>query len=247
MGDPIDNIPGVGGMGGRAAAARVRALGPVEEVRAHRDAVEQGGVRGAKGIRDALAREAETARLSKQRATIRCDLPVPLDLERLRWEGPDPEKLRPLFAELEFASLLRDLVPGGAAPEVEYTAPRAPAETRAALGALAAAGVVAVVPVGARLEALARAGPSGPVVVVAEPDAPGALAPLMGDLAVAKLGADLKALRVALARRGVALARPALDVALSSYCLNPSRAEHTIAALAAELLGVGPHDGADPP
>src|SRR5207247_924144 len=86
--------------------------------------------------------------------------------------------------------------------------PRTAAEMRAALGALAAAGVVGVVPVGARLEGLALAGPSGPVVVVAEPDAPGALAPLMGDLAVAKLGADLKALRVALARRGVALAGP---------------------------------------
>src|SRR5205807_1605224 len=110
----------------------------------------------------------------------------------------------------------------------------------------AAAGVVGVVPVGARLEGLALAGPSGPVVVVAEPDAPGALAPLMGDLAVAKLGADLKALRVALARRGVALAGPGFDVALASYCLNPSRAEHTIAALAEELLGVGRDDGADP-
>src|SRR5438552_3450530 len=246
MGDPIDNIPGVGGIGGKTAATLVRALGPVEEILAHLDAVEQSGVRGAKRIRDALAREAETARLSKQLATIRCDLPVPLDLERLRWEGPDPEKLRPLFAELEFASLLRDLVPGGAAPEVEYTAPRAPAETRAALGALAAAGVVAVVPVGARLEALALAGPSGPVVVIAEPDAPGALAPLMGDLATAKLGADLKALRVGLARRGVALAGPGFDVALASYCLNPSRAEHTIAALAEELLGVGRDEGADP-
>src|SRR5437773_5868246 len=151
---------------------------------------------------------------------------TPLDLERLRWEGPDPEKLRPLFAELEFASLLRDLVPGGAAPEVEHTAPRTPAEMRAALGALAAAGVVGVVPVGARLEGLALAGPSGPVVVVAEPDAPGALAPLMGDLAVAKLGADLKALRVALARRGVAPAGPGFDVALASDCLHPSPAEH---------------------
>jgi DNA polymerase-1 len=107
---------------------------------------------------------------------------------------------------------------------------------------------VAVVPVGARLEGLALAGPSGPVVI-AEPDAPGALAalaPLMGDLAVAKLGADLKALRVALARRGVALAGPRFDLALASYCLNPSRAEHGIGALAEELLGVGRDDGAEP-
>src|SRR5207247_1192555 len=234
-----------GGPRGRARGGR----GPVEEILAHLDAVEQSGVRGAKKLRETLAREAETARLSKELATIRCDLPVALDLERLRWEGPDAEKLRPLFAELEFTSLLRDLVPSGAAPEVAHATPRTPEEMRAALGALAAAGAVGVVPVGARLEGLALAGPSGPVVVIAEVDAPGALAalaPLMGDLATAKLGADLKALRVALARRGVALAGPGLPRALASYCLNPSRAEHGIGALAEELLGVGRDDGAEP-
>src|SRR5213594_137580 len=249
MGDPIDDIPGVRGIGEKTAATLVREVGPVEEILAHLDAVERTGLRGAKKIREALAREAETARLSKQLATIRRDLPVALDLERLRWQGPDTEKLRPLFAELEFTSLLRELAPSGAVPEVEHTTPRTPEEMRAALGALAAAGAVAVVPVGARLEGLALAGPSGPVVVIAEADAPGALAalaPLVGDLAVTKLGADLKALRVALARRGVALAGPGFDVALASYCLNPSRAEHGIAALAEELLGVGRDDGADP-
>src|SRR5437870_1792760 len=126
MGDAIDNIPGVAGIGEKTAATLVRELGPVEEILAHLDAVERTGVRGAKKIREALAREAETARLSKQLATIRCDLPVPL------------------------------------------------------------------------------------------------------------------------ARRGVALAGPGFDVALASYCLNPSRAEHTIAALAEELLGVGRDDRADP-
>src|SRR5207247_243192 len=83
-------------------------------------------------LRETLAREAETARLSKDLATIRCDLPVALDLERLRWEGPDAEKLRPLFAELEFTSLLRDLVPSGAAPEAAHPTPRTPEETRGA-------------------------------------------------------------------------------------------------------------------
>ena len=248
MGDPIDNIPGVSGIGEKTAAALVRALGPVEEILAHLDAVERSGVRGAKKVRETLAREAETARLSKALATIRCDLPIALDLERLRWEGPDLEKLRPLFAELEFTSLLRDLVPSGAAPEVAYTTPT-PEEMRAALAPLAAAGALAVVPVGPGLEGLALAGPSGGAVVVARPDAPevlAALAPLMGDPGVAKVGADLKALRVGLARRGVALAGPGFDLALASYCLNPSRAEHGIGALAEELLGVGRDDGADP-
>src|SRR5207249_2593689 len=155
MGDAIDNIPGVTGIGEKTASALVRQLGPVEAILDHLDEVERSGVRGAKKIRETLTREAETARLSKALATIRCDVPICLDLAALRYPRPDPAKLRPLFA----------------------------------------------------------------------------------DLAVAKVGADLKALRVALGRRGLALAGPAFDLALASYCLNPSRTDHGIGALAEELLG----------
>src|SRR5439155_1382119 len=140
--------------------------------------------------------------------------------------------------ELEFHSLLRELVPAGDAPEVERRALTTPAEVAAALPALARAGTLALGwgldsgrATAARLTALAVAGPTEPVNVVGAPEAPAvlaALAPVLGDLAVTKVGADLKALRVALSRRGVALAGPAFDIALASYCLNPSPPEHGI-------------------
>ena len=76
MGDAIDNIPGVTGVGEKTAIALVRQLGPVDEILAHLDAVETCGVRGAKKIRETLAREAETARLSRDLATIRRDVPL---------------------------------------------------------------------------------------------------------------------------------------------------------------------------
>ena len=256
MGDPIDNIPGIEGIGEKTASALVARLGPVERILEHLDDVEASGLRGAKKIRATLARQAETARLSKTLATIRCDVPITLDVEALRWEGPDPARLRPLFLELEFHSLLRELVPAGDAPEVERRALTTPAEVAAALPALARAGTLALGwgldsgrATAARLTALAVAGPTGPVNVVAAPEAPAvlaALAPVLGDLAVTKVGADLKALRVALARRGVALAGPAFDIALASYCLNPSRPEHGIPALAGELLGEAWPRDADP-
>src|SRR5262249_3930778 len=256
MGDAIDNIPGVKGIGEKTASVLVRELGPVEDILARLEQVERLPLRGAKKVRETLAREAESARLSKQLATIRRDVPITLEVERLRWDGPDRERLRPLFAELEFSSLLRERAPVGEAPEVERCEVRGPAEIAAALGPLAAAGAVAVVPLldsvratAARIEALAVAGASGPVTLVAAPDAPdavAALAPLLGDLAVMKIGGDLKALRVALARRGVALAGPGFDLSLASYCLNPSRAEHGVAGLAEEYLGLPRGDGADP-
>src|SRR5437870_5716172 len=153
MGDAIDNIPGVKGIGEKTASVLVRELGPVEDILARLPDVERLAIRGAKKVR-------ETA---------------------------------------------------------------------------------------ARLEALAVAGPTGPVTLVAAPEAPpavAALAPLLGDLGVTKIGGDLKALRVALARRGVALAGPGFDLSLASYCLNPSRAEHGIAGLAEEYLGLARRDGA---
>jgi DNA polymerase-1 len=256
MGDAIDNIPGVKGIGEKTASALVAQIGPVETILARLDEVERIGLRGAKKVRETLAREAEAARLSKDLATIRRDVPIALDVESVRWEGPDREKLRPLFAELEFSSLLRELAPTGEAPEVERCTARSAAEITAALAPFAASGTVAVVAVldsvratAARMESLAVAGPSGPVTLVTAPDEPvsvAALAPLLSDLAVTKIGGDVKALRVALARRGVALAGPTFDLSLASYCLNPSRAAHDVTGLAEEYLGLARDEGADP-
>src|SRR3989454_909177 len=139
MGDAIDNIPGVKGIGEKTASVLVHDLGPVEAILDRLDEVERLPLRGAKKVRETLAREAESARVSKMLATIKCDVPIALDLDALRWEGPDREQLRPLFAELEFSSLLRELVPTGVAPEVERCEARTPAEVAAGVAPLAAA------------------------------------------------------------------------------------------------------------
>ncbi|MCW5893559.1 MAG: DNA polymerase I [bacterium] len=246
MGDAIDDIPGVTGVGEKTAMALVQKLGPVERILASLDEVPSTGIRGAKKVAETLAREAETAQLSKRLATIQCDLPLELELEALRWSGPDREHLRPLLVELEIHSLLRELGVAGETVAIVTTEVDAATASTAAR-TLAAASAVAIVPVleGARattaaLAVLALAGPSDPVVVARDPDTSGALlalAPVLNDLAVTKVGADLKATRVALARRGVRLGGPAFDLGLASYCLNPSAADHGIGALAEELLG----------
>jgi DNA polymerase-1 len=256
MGDAIDNIPGVKGVGEKTASALVRTLGPVEAILERLDEVERSGIRGARKVRETLAREAETARLSKALATIRTDLPMTLDLGAIRYAGPDVERLRPLFTELEFWSLLRELAPAGDLPALDCRTVAAPEELTSAVAALQTGGAVAVAAAFdstratvARLAALALGGTSGPVLLVPGADDPPTLrnlAPLFADLAVTKVGADLKALRVALARRGYAFTGPAFDLALASYCLNPSRAAHDVATLAEELLGRPREADADP-
>jgi DNA polymerase-1 len=248
MGDAVDDIPGVPGIGEKTATALVQRLGSVEDILAHLDDVAASGLRGAKKLRDTLAREADTARLSRTLATIRRDVPVRLDLDGLAWHGPDRDALRALLAELEMRSLLRDLGATGDAPEVELRELGDATAVTAGLRALRAAPALAVAAeldspraTAAGLRRLAVASAGDPVLVLTDPEADAvrpALAETLGDLAVEKIGADLKSLRVALARRDLVLAGPAFDVSLASYCLNPSRADHGVASLAEELLGV---------
>ena len=246
MGDQIDDIPGVTGIGEKTAAALVQRFGSVRALLERLDEVPESGIRGARKLRETLEREAATARLSAELARIKRDVPITLDLEALRWPGPDLERLRPLLAELEMFSLLRDLGGEVEARLVESRRADDAAAARAALAALGTPPVVALVArfdspraSAARLEVLAVAGPDDPVVVLGDPEAPGVLgelAPLAADLAVQKIGADLKAARVALARRGLGIAGPSIDVSLASYCLDPSRPDHGAAALAESLL-----------
>jgi DNA polymerase I len=252
MGDAIDDIPGIPGIGEKTATALVQRIGPVDVILERLDQVEQIGIRGAKKVRETLAREAETARLSTTLATIRCDVPVRLDVDALRWSGPERDELRTLLVELEMRSLLRELGAAGEAPAVAYRELADAGAISAAVESLRGT-AISLVPeldspraTAARLARLAVASPADPVYVVADPEAEdvqAALAPLLSDLAVEKIGADVKAIRVALARRGMRLAGPTFDLSLASYCLNPSRADHGLAGLAEELLGQ-PRDAA---
>jgi DNA polymerase-1 len=115
VGDSSDNIPGVPGIGDKTARELVQQYGPIEEILAHASELQK------KRPREALLNPENEARarLSKELVTIRDDLPVKLELERLRVQPPDVARLRPLFVELEFHNLARDL-PGevaAAAPE----------------------------------------------------------------------------------------------------------------------------------
>jgi DNA polymerase I len=246
MGDAVDNIPGVTGVGEKTATALVSKIGAVETILDRLEAVETIGLRGAKKVREALAREAETARLSKQLAIIRCDVPLSLDLDGWRWVGPDPVALRPLFQELEFHTLARELAPAEVGPGVEVTELADPAAVVQAVRRTTGAGPVAVVATfdsaratSAHFTELVVATAEGPVLRLGDPDDATRLAllePILADLGMTRLGANLKALRVALAQRRVRWVG-GIDLALAAYCLNPSAPDHGLAALAEEYLG----------
>ena len=116
LGDSSDNVPGVPGIGKKTANALLAEFGSLDELIARVDDV--GMARARKAIRENV----EGARLSRELVTIRLDVPIELDLDRLGRQSPDRDRLRQLFLALEFRSLVREFAPGGKAmtPESEY-------------------------------------------------------------------------------------------------------------------------------
>lgn len=99
MGDSADNIPGCPGVGEKTATKLIQQFGSIENLLA-----------GTDQLKGALKTKIETNReqieFSKFLATIKTDVPIELDMEQLKKEDADEEKLRSLFEELEFRTLL---------------------------------------------------------------------------------------------------------------------------------------------
>jgi len=115
MGDSIDNIPGVEGVGPKTAAQLIEKYGTVENLLAHADEI-----KGKRGER--LREAADWLPVSKQLVTLKSDVAVQLDLERADVAALKPEQLEPIFRELGFNRHVDDLRKfieerGGAAPK----------------------------------------------------------------------------------------------------------------------------------
>lgn len=99
QGDSSDNIPGIPGFGPKTAAALLKQYGTVENIVAH--AAELKGKQ-----KDLVQQYGEQAILSKKLATIITDVPVAFEEDKLKYNGLDTEKLKPIFLDLEFKSIM---------------------------------------------------------------------------------------------------------------------------------------------
>ncbi|MEE8310649.1 MAG: 5'-3' exonuclease H3TH domain-containing protein, partial [Candidatus Binatia bacterium] len=79
MGDSTDNIPGVRGVGPKTATALISHFGSLEETLERIEEIESLTIRGAKSVRKKVEEGVEAARLSKQLATVRDDIPLGLE------------------------------------------------------------------------------------------------------------------------------------------------------------------------
>jgi DNA polymerase-1 len=252
MGDSIDNIPGVPGIGEKGAKSLIQEYGSLDALLARAGEITR------KAYREGLQVHAGQARLSKELSTIHTSLEIPFDPTALHHDPPDTDALRRLFTELEFFSLVEELGPadalggaGGGAGAGGEEMPAAeeattPEAWNAAVAKLSGDEIHAAV-LGEELPlALAATGAEGSPMIYADFRRDGmreaALSTLdrwLADPGMRLSGHNLKEV-LRLCARGPECRAAMFDAMLVSYLLKPSVHGHTLDELALERLARKP-------
>ncbi|MGN5185921.1 DNA polymerase I [Aeromonas veronii] len=113
MGDKVDNIPGMSGVGEKTALALLQGIGSIDEIAANLDKVAALGFRGSKAFADKFREQEEQVRLSYRLATIKTDVELEQSLEELLLKPVDKESLLAVYREYELRNLIKELESGG--------------------------------------------------------------------------------------------------------------------------------------
>ena len=251
MGDSIDNIKGVPGIGEKGARDLIAAYGSLDALLEHAADVSN------KRQREGLLNHAEDARQSKVLARIHTDCPVDFDPEAARYRGASRQRCFELFARLGFRSLVMEYAPTAQTVGKDYAIVDTMDGLMALIDQLRAAGRfgLRVLPdtasamrasvVGLSFSTAPRQARYVPFVAgglgfdggVDPRAALDALAPLLEDPSIRKIGHDLKFDAILLKRHGVELAGLETDTMLASYLIDATRSAHLLEDLALEHTG----------
>ncbi|MCG7584145.1 DNA polymerase I [Photobacterium sp. OFAV2-7] len=113
MGDKVDNIPGVPGVGEKTAKALLTGIGGLDALYDNLDAIPPLGFRGSKTMPKKLEEHKEAAYLSYELATIKLDVELDVSPDQLRKGEPDTDELIKLFGKLQFRRWLAEMLDGG--------------------------------------------------------------------------------------------------------------------------------------
>jgi DNA polymerase-1 len=250
MGDSIDNIKGVPGIGEKGARELIAAHGSLDALLDAASTIPQ------KRYREALLAHAESARSSRELARIRTDVPVTFDAEALRYRGPSRERCFALFSSLGFRSLVQEFAPTAETAARDYAVVASIDELAGLVAdarrhqrlSIAAIGGSPAAPSSVSGWAFAveaghaRYVPTGHSGLVEAPnllpaDVFARVGPVLADPSVEIVGHDLKFISTAAAIHGVAIEGPRLDTTVMSYLVDATRSSHELGALALERAG----------
>ncbi|HYX93415.1 MAG TPA: DNA polymerase I, partial [Myxococcaceae bacterium] len=251
VGDAIDNIPNIPGVGPKTAAELIQQFGSVEEMLRRLAEVKK------PKLREALSQNAVQLRRNLQLVAFRLDLPLEeIRIEELARRPIREAEARNLFSELEFYKLLQEMPTQAPTPlSAETVVISSVHDLQELATAAKAAGRLAVIPAftGAPDEAaligLGFGLPDGRTFYVplshhyigaprqlGTGDVKEILGPVLASNEVKKAGHDLKLLMRVLYANRIELGGAEDDIELLSYLLNPSRREHALPDLSRERL-----------
>jgi DNA polymerase-1 len=255
-GDSIDNIPGAPGIGDKGSVELIRRFGSVEQALDRAAEVEK------KTYRESLQNNRDNILLSKKLVTIDCNVPIELDVNAMNVGEPDVEALRALFTEMEFSSLLKELLPVVEVSEAHYTEAKSAADVEAVLKSVSSSSALAVAVEAesevAEDETEEQESGSGMLALTSEPqaierrrdiaissthgvavtvsseaeEATSKLKTALADESLPKAIHDYKSATHVLERQGITLAGVDYDPMLYSYLLDPTYSSHRIADVA---------------
>jgi len=248
MGDSIDNIKGVPGIGEKGARELISTHGSLEALLAAASTISN------KRYREGLLTYADSARESRELAKIRVDVPVTFEPDALRYRGPSRERCFALFSSLGFRTLVAEYAPTAETSQREYCVVSTMDEVDALVRQIREKGRVGIGIIATGSSAMqsglvgwafAAAPGTGRYIPVAHSgllDSPNLsardvfekLAPVLRDPGVAKVGHDLKFVAIACAREGLELAGADLDTMVLSYLVDATRSSHDIEGLVLE-------------
>jgi DNA polymerase I len=251
MGDTVDNVKGVPGIGEKGAKDLIGAYGSLDNLLARADEVPQ------KKYREGLKAHAEDARQSRELVKLRTDVDLAFNPERFRYLGASREKCYELFSKLGFRTLVTEYAPTASSIEKDYATVTTPEELDALVRELRDAGrfalrivadgpscvratlvglVFATAPRRARYVPLTHEGFGGGTTLGRDTVLAALKTPLE-DPSLLKVGHDLKADVVVLAQHGVSLAGLDVDTMLASYLIDATKSSQELEPTVLEQLG----------
>jgi DNA polymerase I len=247
MGDTIDNIKGVPGIGEKGAKELIGKYGSLDNLIAHASEL-------TPKRRETLLANIDAAHQSRELATIHTSVPVDFNPDSMRYRGWERARCFQIFSELGFTTLVKEFAPTADSVAKTYRVANTAESVRDLASRLKSAGrfsfrvlvdrpsamqasIVGLafstaprdadyVPVGHRALGDTGSMPLAEAVAI--------LGPLLADPSIVKSGHDLKFDEIVLARHGVNLAGLGTDTMLASYLLDATRSAHRLEDLSLE-------------
>src|SRR3989338_2560040 len=241
-GDASDNIPGVRGIGEKTAIELIKEFGSVDNLYKNLDKLK------SESRRKMLAEQEDSARMSKELATVDTDASIEIDINDMRLKNPDSERLLGIFKELEFKTFAREIASTNSEVHKEacYKTISSPEGFKDFIAGLKKQKefvldieTTSEQPMEAELVGISFCWKQGEAYYVSLSDIANALKelkPIFEDEDVKKIWQNIKYDKLVLSNYCIEVKGISFDTMIASYLLNPSRMSHGLDDLAFEYL-----------